>query len=417
MIGKNVFRFYLTLIIALYLCAPVYTQDPTGRVIRKNEKKAKEKITKPSVAPRKPTRSPIVSPKLTVVAPPGALVEIDGRSRGFTGVDGNLILANISEGDHQISVRVEGYEPWQGSFKMEATATKYEAPVKKLPTTGRLALTVAEPDVEISIDNAPSVKGVVGQPLVIDGLPLGMRQVRAVKRGFEDFLTFVTIKPGETAPISIALKSLLDPEMLRVPEGTITRGNDKGARDQRPSHQVFVSEFEISTKEITNRFYKFFIDATGRPAPRGVGYGWNGNTYPEGQADTPVVFVTWDDAVAFCKWLSGRTGKRYRLPTEAEWEKAVKAVGEQYSSIGNIGEWCLDWYDPEYYKNRERVNPKGPSRGKSIKAYGREGEARVVRGSWSGRSSIILRASERSFFFPTMPRFDIGFRIVREIVQ
>jgi hypothetical protein len=416
MIRKNVF-YYSLMLIALCFCSAMGAQNPTGREIAKPGKKTGEKAPRPTSTPRQSTRSTPINPKLTIVAPPGALIEIDGRARGFAGIDGNLILTGVAAGDHQLNVRAEGYEPWLGKFKMDSSTTKFEVPMKKKPAVGRLALTSNEAGTEIFIDDKYSVKSLAGQTLYVDGLFPGQRQLRAVKPGFQEFRTIVTVRPSETAVVFITLKPILDPEMLRVPESTIVRGNDKGPRDQRPSHPVFVSEFEISSKEVTNKLYKFFIDATGRPAPRGVGYGWTGNNYPEGQADNPVVFVSWDDAVAFCRWLSERTGRRYRLPTEAEWEKAARSVGDQYASIGNIWEWCQDWYDPDYYKNRERINPKGPGRGKSVKAMGREGEARVMRGGGFARGSLSLRTAERNFFFPTVPRFDIGFRVVREITQ
>jgi formylglycine-generating enzyme required for sulfatase activity len=239
--------------------------------------------------------------------------------------------------------------------------------------------------------------------------------LRATKPGFSEWRSIVTVKANETVAVRVELKPVLDPPMLRVLEGAFVRGADKGQKDQRPAHQVFLPAYEISRSEVTNRLYKFFIDATGRPAPRGVGYGWTNNNYPEGQDDLPVVFVTWEDAVAFCQWLSEQTGRRYRLPTEAEWEKATKLGGDQYLSAGKVWEWVADWYDPDYYKNRERVNPKGPARGKRVKLLGREGEARVMRGGSFGRGSVVLRAAERNYFFPTLTRFDIGFRVVREV--
>jgi formylglycine-generating enzyme required for sulfatase activity len=125
--------------------------------------------------------------------------------------------------------------------------------------------------------------------------------------------------------------------------------------------------------------------------------------------------VSWEDAVAFCAWLSEQTGLRYRLPTEAEWEKAAKSGGAQYKTAGRVWEWCSDWYDHDYYKLRERINPKGPARGKRYKMLGREGEMKVIRGGGFGFGSVTRRAAERSYFFPKMNRSDIGFRIVREV--
>jgi formylglycine-generating enzyme required for sulfatase activity len=75
----------------------------------------------------------------------------------------------------------------------------------------------------------------------------------------------------------------------------------------------------------------------------------------------------------------------------------------------------LDWYDPDYYKNRDQTNPKGATRGKRVKLVGRDGEARVIRGGGFGHGSIVSRAADRNYFFPTMARVDVGFRVVREV--
>jgi formylglycine-generating enzyme required for sulfatase activity len=353
--------------------------------------------------------------KLTIVAPPGATVEVDGKPRGVVGADGNLVLSGLAPGDHKLIVSAAGYELWRDTFVMSVASTRFEVPIKKKPATGQLALTSSEPGTEILIDEKYGVKTIPGQVTRVDGLLPGVRQLRAIKPGFREWRGVVTVKVNETIAVNIELKPILDPEMLRIPEGQFTRGNDKGAKDQRPSHQVFTTAYEISRREVTNRLYKFFIDATNRPAPRGVSYGWEGNNYPRGQDDLPVVFVTWEDAIAFCKWLSEQTGHRYRLPTEAEWEKAAKLGGNKYASAGRVWEWCSDWHDPDYYKERERLNPQGPARGKRVKMLGREGEAKVIRGGSFGLGLVTQRAAERGYFYPTLTRFDIGFRVVREV--
>jgi formylglycine-generating enzyme required for sulfatase activity len=145
--------------------------------------------------------------------------------------------------------------------------------------------------------------------------------------------------------------------------------------------------------------------------------GWEGGSYPPGQDDRPVTNVSWEDAVAFCRWLSEQTGSRYRLPTEAEWEKAARTISAEYTSAGNVWEWVADWYDPDYYKRKERVNPTGPPRPRKVKASGREGEMRVLRGGAFGKDALPLRAAERNSFIPSQGRFDIGFRVVREIKE
>jgi formylglycine-generating enzyme required for sulfatase activity len=421
MIGKNIPRVIALTLLAVMFSTTVSSQNPTGREApkpsKKNSKKTVKKREKPATTQRTPSRPSTAGPRLTIAAPPGALIEVDGKARGFAGIDGNLILAGLQPGDHQLVVTADGYEPWRGTFVMSTASTKFDVPIKKKPATGRLALTANEPGTEIFIDEKYSVRALAGQTMYVDGLLPGVRQLRASKAGFKEWRGTVTVKANETIAVKVELKPHLEFPMLRVPEGAYIRGNDKGGKDQRPAYQVYTPEFEISRIEVTNRFYKYFVDLTGHPPPRGAGYGWNGNNYPDGQDDLPVVLITWEDAVAFCKWLSEQTGQRFRLPTEAEWEKAAKLGGDQFISAGKVYEWCFDWYDPDYYKNRERVNPQGPVRGKRVKIMGRDGEARVMRGGGFGRGSVVLRAAERSFFYPTMTRFDIGFRVVREVIK
>lgn len=370
-------------------------------------------VTRPASIARPSRPKPAV--KLTIVAPPGAMVEMDGKARGFTGIDGNLVLRDVAVGDHELAVSAEGYEPWRGAFVMSTAPTRFEVPIRKKPATGKLALTANEAGTEILIDEKYSVKALAGQTMTVDGLFPGPRQLRAIKPGFEEWRATVTVRANETIPVRVEMRPLLDPEMIRLPEGAILQGNDMGEKDQRPAHQIITNAFDISRREVTNRLYKFFVDATGHPAPRGTGYGWTGDSYPAGQDDLPVVFVSWEDAIAFTKWLSLKTGRRYRLPTEAEWEKAARLAGDQYLSVGKVWEWCLDWYDPKYYERRDRLNPQGPAAGRKVKLLGREGEARVMRGGGFGRGSVMLRAAERNFLFPNVARFDVGFRIVRDV--
>lgn len=420
---KNIMKLSLkismTAVIALSFCLSLLAQDSTGRVIEK--KKGAIKTVKREGASAQSSTSEsqpaAANPKLTIVAPSGALIEVDDRSRGFAGVDGRLILTGVAAGEHQLKVRAEGYENWEGSFEMGATATRFEVPIKKTVAGGKIALITNEPESEVYLDNKFVAKISPGRPTFIENLAPGQKQLRVVKEGFQECSKIVALNPNEIVVVSVSLKPDLEFEMLPVSEGNLFRGSEDGPRDQRPAQNVFVSEFEISAREVTNRLYKHFIDSTGRPAPHGAVYGWEGGNYPEGQADRPVVFVSWQDAYAFCQWLSERTGKRYRLPTEAEWERAARLIGEKYQSIGVVWEWCQDWYDPEFYKSRALSDPQGPARGKKVNIDGRPGEARVIRGGDFARGLISLRANERNFYFPAQARLDIGFRIVREITK
>jgi formylglycine-generating enzyme required for sulfatase activity len=375
-----------------------------------------EKSRKPASNRKSSSKSTSVRARLTIVAPPGTAVEVDGKPRGVVSARGDLTVPGLAPGDHQLSVFADGYEPWRGTFVMSVASTRFEPPLRAKPPAGRLALTMNQPGTEILIDETRSFTTQRWQVGLVVELEPGMRQLRAIKPGFKEWSGTVVVKANETASVNIELKrSDLELEMLRVSEGPFICGDDRGAKDQRPQHQTLTTEFEISRSEVTNQFYKLFVDGANHPAPQGLDYGWSGNEYPLGQDDYPVVFVSWEDAVAFCKWLSEQTGHRYRLPTEAEWEKAAKLGGNQYKSAGKVWEWCSDWYDPDYYKIRERINPQGPARGKRYKMLGREGEVKVIRGGGFGFGSLTRRAAVRNYFFPTMTRSDIGFRIVREV--
>ena len=167
---------------------------------------------------------------------------------------------------------------------------------------------------------------------------------------------------------------------------------------------------------VTNAEYAAFARDQSEHKPQ-MESGWLGAQFPDEEANHPVTGVTWCDACAYCKWLSDKTGRSFRLPTEAEWEKAMRSVGNQYTSVGNVWEWCSDWYDPEYYKRRERNQPRGPASAPKLKLMGFEGPTRVIRGGGFGKGAVQLRASERNYFFPARARFDIGFRVVREAGQ
>jgi formylglycine-generating enzyme required for sulfatase activity len=413
---------FVSYVFSILILAPrSFAQKPGGRETPKTAKTAKTKSggapanSARQDKPRKTTSRPksnSVRAKLTVVAPAGTVVDVDGKPRGVVGARGDLTVSGLAPGDHRLVIIAPGY----GTFVMSVASTRFEPPLIEKPATGRLALTLNEPGTEIFIDEAPGFttqRWQVG--LIVEAEP-GQRQLRAIKPGFKEWKETVVVKPNETTRVNIELRrGDLELEMLRVSEGPFICGDNRGEKDQRPQHQVLMPEFEISRAEVTNRLYKLFVDNTNHPAPQGLDYGWNGNDYLPDQEDYPVVFVSWEDAVAFCKWLSDRTGYRYRLPTEAEWEKAAKLGGGQYKSAGKIWEWCSDWYDHDYYKLRERLNPQGPARGKRYKMLGREGEAKVIRGGGFGFGSFMRRAADRNYFFPTMTRSDIGFRIVREV--
>jgi len=118
-----------------------------------------------------------------------------------------------------------------------------------------------------------------------------------------------------------------------VPAGEFLMGSDKkrdrdASDDETPQHQVYLDAYYIGRTPVTNAQYQRFVQTAGHPAPKH----WEQGRIPAGLDDHPVVYVSWDDAVAYCQWLTGelrragilRPNQQVRLPTEAEWEKAAR---------------------------------------------------------------------------------------------
>src|SRR5437870_5561466 len=230
--------------------------------------------------------------------------------------------------------------------------------------------------------------------------------------------------------------------MIFIPSADFTMGSDAedAAPNERPLTHVTLSRFYISRCLITNAEYEQFDRA--HQAKRAPGAGDR----------HPVVYLSYLDAVKFCQWLSTRERRKYRLPTEAEWEYAAKGndqrkfpwgnydgrgdlanfadrntvfawsdreIDDGYPEsspvgafplgaspfgiediAGNVWEWCLDYY--ELYRPGAKVNPRGPT----------TGTKRVHRGgSWKSRFSS-LRTTVRSSNVPGFACNDLGFRIV-----
>ncbi len=125
----------------------------------------------------------------------------------------------------------------------------------------------------------------------------------------------------------------VEPEIkgaVKVSGGEITTG---GGNTNRPLKRATVANFSISETEVTNAEYAEFVKETGHQPPAG----WNGNEFPKGADDFPVVNVAWQDAADYCKWLGKKLGLTVRLPTEAEWELAARGK-EQFKYP-----WGNDW--------------------------------------------------------------------------
>jgi formylglycine-generating enzyme required for sulfatase activity len=281
-----------------------------------------------------------------------------------------------------------------------------------------------------------------------------------------------TLPEPSTPPDALVIDSPFRLELVRVPAGAFLMGSDKAKDtdaqdDEQPQHTVDVSEFYIGKAPVTVAQFAAFARAANYKTTaekQGSAYNWTGKEWkeikganwqhPRGpQSDVaqkqehPVTCVSWDDAMAFCKWLSNVTGQRFALPTEAQWEKAARGsdgrlypwgndapdaqrcnfnmdIGDttpvgQYSPAGdspcgavdmsgNVWEWTADWYDEKAYSARAGRTAKDPTGPASGPVY-------VLRGgSWSG-GQIDARAAYRIRGNPFNRALYIGFRVLRPV--
>ena len=258
--------------------------------------------------------------------------------------------------------------------------------------------------------------------------------------------------------------------------------------DEAPAHKVRITRaFYFGQYEVTVGEFQRFLEASGYkpeseadgtggygynpnydPAKSARGdafdgrnpkYSWRNPGFPQGD-DHPVVNITWNDAVAMCKWLSKTEGRIYRLPSEAEWEYAGRAgtkthyyTGDDPQSLlsaanvfdadtaknwqqwrkfalagrdgfaftapvgsfapnafglydihGNAWEWTADWHDDKYYANSPQDDPKGPA----------EGSVRVRRGGSWHTWSFYARSSYRNWNSQDTRYTLVGMRLLRE---
>jgi formylglycine-generating enzyme required for sulfatase activity/tRNA A-37 threonylcarbamoyl transferase component Bud32 len=242
-------------------------------------------------------------------------------------------------------------------------------------------------------------------------------------------------------------------KLVAIPAGKFTMGSPQPEIDhwlkivgenwekahlpgEGPEHEVEISRpFYMGATEVTVGQFRQFVTQKNYLVgdDRWKNPGW------EQTDDHPVVFVSWNNAVDFCTWLSSKEGKTYRLPTEAEWEYSCRAgtrtrysFGDSEADLplyawfngnaqgrthpvrqlhpnrwglfgmhGNAWEWCQDSWDPNYYKNSPRRDPPGGS-----------GGIRVARGGGWLNVPLNCRSAFRSFADPGH-RNDIGFRVLR----
>lgn len=213
-------------------------------------------------------------------------------------------------------------------------------------------------------------------------------------------------------------------------------GSEQGQDVEKPVHRVWVDRFLLAPTQVTVEEYGRYLEATGAAPPPF----WDHADFCRPRQ--PVVGVSWWEATAYCDWLRSQTKLHFRLPSEAEWERAARGGIEgalfpwgnepPQSRPGyhtrwktapedvarsepnayrllemceNVHEWCSDWFDASYYLASPERNPRGPEGGQRKASRG---------GSWRHQIKIS-RCSARSSIPPEFQYADYGFRVAADL--
>jgi formylglycine-generating enzyme required for sulfatase activity len=303
--------------------------------------------------------------------------------------------------------------------------------------TGTLQMAVTPFDAQIVLTGDAGESYSAEGMHVFEDIPVGTYTAKVSAAGYETKTETIVIKTGERISESIKLENAIEKQttdfgiaMIYVKGGSFTMGctSEQGSEcrdNEKPAHQVTLSDFYIGKYEVTQKQWRAVM-GTDPPKLRF-----------KGCDDCPVERVSWNDIQDFIKKLNQKTGKKYRLPTEAEWEYAARggsqnrgykyagsynigevawydgnssnkthAVGGKkpnelgiYDMSGNVWEWCNDWYGN--YSSGSQRNPQGPT----------SGTYRVLRGGGWNLIARFCRVSNRSSFNPGYRGYNCGFRL------
>ena len=378
---------------------------------------------------------------------PAVSLYVDKKSVGSLPWNGNL-----KEGMHLLEVRKDGYRSQQKTIQL-AQQQKLDVAFDALSAIqGNLSVNFKPFGSDVYVDGVK-----VGQsPRVFNGVLVGNHNVEISKSGYATSRQTVTISEGQTASISgsltsttsasstnalssngssqsgntltIPVKNGINIEMVKVEAGSFNMGATPEMQDpdtdEKPVHRVtLTNNYYIGKYEVTQALWKIVM----------------GSNPSNSKGDNlPVEKVSWDDCQDFISKLNAMTGKRFRLPTEAEWEFAArggnKSRGYQYSGsyniddvawysdnsgskthavgtkqpnelglydmTGNVWEWCQDWFNR--YSSSPQTNPIGAV----------SGSYRVFRGGGINSSARFCHSSIRGDYAPDFRDFNLGLRLV-----
>ena len=416
----------------------------------------------------------------------GAVVQVldeEGQVQITRKIEKGAITISVVPGKHQLKVEKDGFKVITKDFEIETNGTK-TITAKLIPLKKATSVAGTTPPKNPPVGTSPQVNQPTGSAPPPAIAPFDASQSKAHQEAWARYLgtqvkttnsigmQMTLIPPGEflmgssDADIALALKIA---EETKLDEAGVKR-----IQDERPQHRVRITQaFRLAAHEVTiGQFAKFVEQA--KYKTQAEEFGGNSSTVkpeevnpanlkmtwrtpgPAVTDDSPVTQVSWNDAVAFCNWLSGQEqltpcyqrdgdswtllpkSNGYRLPTEAEWEYACKAgtttqfwfgdnwqehdkygwsnknaggrahsVGSLpanpfglYDMHGNVWEWCQDWYDAKWYEKSPSEDPVGPSRASN----------RAVRGGRWDYTPAYSRSSYRDNINPSRRNDYRGFR-------
>jgi len=373
----------------------------------------------------------------------------------FLNRNASILMIQVNPEDAKITINRENYvnrksiELSPGKYKIEIEKNGYnkliefialksnDTLIKHYTLSGKfgtLQLTVSPVDALVKISsNGMEVNRWKGAK-IDKGIAIGEYDLEASSIDYNTFRKHFIITENNSTEIEIVLKPSVVKKsneelssMVLVIGGTFQMGNNDGANDEKPVHNVTLRSFYIDKYEVTVGEYRKFCISTGREMPLEPKWGWNEND--------PMTNVSWNEANEYAKWI----GKR--LPTEAEWEFAARGGSRSQAFIfsggnnlediawyndnsgknphkigsmlpnelgifdmsGNVSEWCQDWYSSIYYKQSSVENPTGPE----------GGIFRIYRGgSWDSESSKCKVTSRNGGDPENIENLGIGFRLV-----
>ncbi|MBP7077398.1 MAG: SUMF1/EgtB/PvdO family nonheme iron enzyme [Bacteroidales bacterium] len=383
--------------------------------------------------------------------PPDAEIYLDGVKKGTT----PTTIRQLLVGDYNIELRMQGYAGYNAKTTIKQNETTEIS--ETLQNGMQVTITSTPAGATLEIDGAS-----MGNTPYSGNLSFGNHIVKLTNNAkvvnenisiTQGGKTSWSFDVSETKDFTETVSGIAI-EMVSIKGGTFTMGSPSSEADRgsdETQHQVTVSDFYMGKYEVTFEQYDAFCTATGRTKPSDQAWG---------RGKRPVINVSWNDATAYCEWLSRQTGKNYRLPTEAEWEYACRAgtsntevtrsvevstpfntgnclstsqanyngnypygscsKGEYrqktlpvgsfsanayglYDMHGNVWEWCSDWYGD--YSTGAQTNPKGAA----------QGSARVDRGGGWSYYALHCRSARRDYIGPSYSFNFLGFRLVCEI--